>query len=60
MAYDARLATRISPEVDLRLRMQALLEGLPLSHVLDSLLDKALPPAAKLADLLAAEAKAAA
>jgi hypothetical protein len=53
MAYDARLATRISPEVDLRLRMLALFKGRPLSHVLDGLLDKALPSAAELAVSLA-------
>lgn len=49
MAYDARLATTITTEVDRRLRMLALLESRPLNHVLDGLLDKVLPPAAKLA-----------
>ena len=52
MAYDARLATRITNPVDLRLRMLALLRGQPLSRVLDSVLDQALPPADELAALL--------
>lgn len=51
MAYDARLATRITTPVDLRLRMLALLKGQSLSHVLDSVLDEALPSA----DLLASQ-----
>jgi hypothetical protein len=53
MAYDARLATRITTPVDLRLRMLALLKGQSLSHVLDSVLDEALPAA----DLLASQLK---
>jgi hypothetical protein len=52
MACDVRLATRISDPVDLRLRMLALVKGEPLSHVLDGLLDKVLPPADELASLL--------
>lgn len=52
MAYDARLATRITTPVDLRLRMLALLKGEPLSHVLDGLLDQVLPPADELASQL--------
>ena len=55
MAYDVRLATRISPAVDRRLRMLALVKSQPLSHVLVALLDKALPPAEELASLLGAE-----
>lgn len=52
MAYDARLATRITAAVDRRLRMLALVKSQPLSHVLDSLLDQALPRADELASLL--------
>lgn len=52
MPRDVRLATRISDPVDLRLRMLTLLKGQPLSHVLDGLLDKVLPPADELAALL--------
>ena len=55
MAYGVRLATRISPAVDRRLRMLALVQSQPLSHVLVALLDKALPPADELASLLGAE-----
>lgn len=54
MGYDVRLATRISPAVDRRLRMLALVQSQPLSHVLVALLDKALPPADELASLLGA------
>lgn len=52
MAYDVRLATRLTTAVDRRLRMLALVKGQPLSHVLVSLLDQALPPADELASLL--------
>jgi hypothetical protein len=55
MAYDVRLATRISPAVDRRLRMLALVQSRALSHVLDALLDRALPPADELAALLGAD-----
>lgn len=55
MTYDVRLATRITPAVDRRLRMLALAQSQPLSHVLVALLDKALPPADELASLLGAE-----
>ena len=55
MAYDARLATRITAAVDRRLRMLALVKSQPLSHVLDSLLDQALPRADELASLLSAD-----
>lgn len=44
-ACDVRLATRISQPVDHRLRMLALIERRPLSHVLTQLLDQVLPPA---------------
>jgi len=53
MAYDVRLATRISPAVDRRLRMLALIQSQPLSHVLTGLLDQALPSADELASTLA-------
>jgi hypothetical protein len=52
MACDVPLSSRITRPVDLRLRMLALLKDQPLSHVLDSVLDQALPPAEKLAALL--------
>lgn len=52
MAYDVPLATRITTTVDRRLRMLALVRSQPLSHVLVSLLDQALPPADELASLL--------
>jgi hypothetical protein len=52
MAYDVRLATRITSAVDRRLRMLALVKGQALSHVLTGLLDQALPPADELASLL--------
>ena len=55
MAYDVRLATRISTAVDRRLRMLALVQSQPLSHVLVALLDRALPPADELAALLGAD-----
>lgn len=52
MAYDVPLATRITTTVDRRLRMLALVRSQPLSHVLVSLLDQALPPVDELASLL--------
>ena len=52
MAYDVRLATRITTAVDRRLRMLALAKSQPLSHVLVGLLDQALPSADELAALL--------
>lgn len=52
MAYDVRLATRITTGVDRRLRMLALVKSQPLSHVLVSLLDQVLPPADELASQL--------
>ncbi len=53
MAYDVRLATKLTAPVNRRLRMLALVKGEPLSHVLVGLLDQALPPADELASLLA-------
>ena len=55
MAYDARLATRITSAVDRRLRMLAVAKRQSLSHVLDSVLDEALPAAGELASLLSAD-----
>ena len=52
MAYDVKLGTRLTGAVDRRLRMLAVLKGQPLSHVLVSVLDQALPPADELASLL--------
>lgn len=52
MAYEVRLATRITATVDRRLRMLALVKSQPLSHVLVTLLDQVLPPADELATLL--------
>jgi hypothetical protein len=48
----ARLAfaTRISEDVDRRLRLTALVRRMPLSQLLDQLLDQALPPVAELAE----------
>jgi len=40
-----RLASRISQPVDYRLRLLALAQRRPLSHVLTQLLDQVLPPA---------------
>ena len=58
MTYDVRLATRITSAVDRRLRMLALAQSQPLSHVLVALLDRALPPADELAALLSADRQA--
>ena len=55
--YDKRFATRLTGEVDRRLRMFALVKGEALSHVLVGLLDQVLPSAEDLASLLA-ESKA--
>ena len=52
MAYDVTLATRITASVDRRLRMLALVRRQPLNSVLTGLLDKALPSADELLDLL--------
>ena len=46
--YSAGLATRITPGVDARLRQLALLRRRRISHVLDEVLDAALPGAADL------------
>lgn len=47
--YDARLATRITTSVDTRLRQLALLQRRRISHLLDDLLDAALPTGQDLA-----------
>jgi len=57
-AAEVRIDARVSPAVNLRLRMLALVKGQPLSHVLSVLLDGALPPAEELAASLAADAAA--
>ena len=44
-AYTARLATRVTTSVDTRLRQLALLSRRRISHVLDDVLDAALPSA---------------
>ena len=46
--YDTRLGTRITASVDARLRQLALLSRRRLSHVLDDVLDAALPAAEEL------------
>lgn len=52
MAYDVRLALKITEPVNRRLRMLALVKGRPLSHVLVAELDKVLPSVAELSALL--------
>jgi len=47
--YTARLATRVTTSVDTRLRQLALLHRRRISHVLDDVLDSALPTAQDLA-----------
>jgi hypothetical protein len=60
-SYDVKLGTRLTGEVDRRLRLFAVLKGQRLSHVLVSLLDEHLPSADELASLLgASDEKAAA
>ena len=56
--YTARLATRVTPSVDTRLRQLALLSRRRISHVLDDVLDAALPSAADLSAQLARRAGA--
>ena len=51
--YTARLATRLTTSTDTRLRQFALLHRRRISHVLDDVLDAALPPAHDLAAQLA-------
>jgi hypothetical protein len=46
--YSARLATRITPGVDARLRQLALVRRRRISHVMDEVLDAALPKAVDL------------
>ena len=55
--YDARLATRITASVDTRLRQVALLSRRRLSHVLDDVLDAALPTVEDLSAELARRAR---
>lgn len=47
--YTARLGTRVTEDVSARLRFAAVLERLPLSHLLTGLLDRSLPSAEELA-----------
>src|SRR5215472_6757304 len=47
--YNARLATRITASTDARLRQLALITRRRISHVLDDVLDAALPTAEELA-----------
>ena len=51
--YNARLGIRITASVDARLRQLALIRRRRLSHVLDDVLDAALPPAEDLTAQLA-------
>jgi hypothetical protein len=51
--YTARLGTRITAGVDTRLRQLALIRRQRINHVLDDLLDAALPGAAELAARMA-------
>ena len=51
--YTARLAARVTTSVDTRLRQLALLSRRRVSHVLDDVLDSALPTARDLAAQLA-------
>jgi uncharacterized protein (DUF1778 family) len=51
--YTARLATRVTTSVDARLRQLALLSRRRISHVLDEVLDAALPTAEDLSSQLA-------
>jgi hypothetical protein len=51
--YTARLATRVTTSVDTRLRQLALLSRRRISHVLDDVLDAALPSAEDLSAQLA-------
>jgi hypothetical protein len=52
--YTARLATRITPSVDTRLRQLALLRHRRINHLLDEILDTALPTPADLLTQMAA------
>jgi hypothetical protein len=47
-----RLVTRIAPALDRRLRMAAAVSLKPITTVLEAALDKGLPTAAELADLI--------
>lgn len=50
--YDQRIATRISRDANIRLRLAALAEGVHLSALLTSLIMQTLPPADELAKRL--------
>lgn len=56
--YSTRIATRISASVDARLRQLALVSHRRINHVLDDLLDSALPTAEDLAARLVRAASA--
>ena len=56
-AYTARLATRVTSNVDTRLRQLALVSRRRISHVLDDVLDAALPSAEDLSAQLARRAR---
>lgn len=49
---DSRLTTEILPERGRRLRLAALVDGKPVKHYLDDLLDRHLPTAEELADAI--------
>ena len=55
--YTARLATRVTTSVDTRLRQLALLSRRRISHVLDDVLDAALPSAEDLSAQLTRRAR---
>lgn len=52
LTFDVPLASRTTRAVDHRLRMLALIQRQPLSHVLTQVLDQALPPADELLEQL--------
>ena len=60
MAYDRRIATRISGDADIRLRLAALVLRRPLSALLSDVIVQGFPPADELAQRLrdGAEAEA--
>ena len=47
--YSRRIATRITPDADNRLRLAAVVLRMPLSALLTLAIDKQLPPASELA-----------
>jgi len=50
--FDARLATRVTRDVQRRLKLAAVVAGTSISATLTEVLDEALPTQAELADLL--------